>query len=136
MLRSILRFGKILRPQTQPLYIQQYSKLFSRPLYFFSSQPQQKKDLDPKIVDEIETKIFNVLRTSSKCKVDKLSRSATLEELGFDSLDMVEIVVSAEENMGIDINDDEAEKIRTVQDLIQVFYKYKTEKPSSEEKKA
>ena len=135
MFRSVLKLGNLIKAQPQA-YLS-FSKMTYQPLYFFSNQPQQKKDLDPRILDEIETKIFSVLRTSAKCKVDKLSRSATLEELGFDSLDTVEIVVSAEENMGVDINDDEAEKVRTVQDLIQVFYKYKTEKPvASEEKKA
>ena len=49
-------------------------------------------------------------------EVDELS---TLDgDLSLDSLDKVELVMKIEENFGLDIPDEEAEKIRTVQDII------------------
>jgi acyl carrier protein len=45
-----------------------------------------------------------VLKSAAKCDHKKLSRTATFEELGFDSLDGVELVVAMEENFGFDIN--------------------------------
>lgn len=45
-----------------------------------------------------------------------LTRDDTFESLGADSLDMVELVMAFEEEFGIEITDDEAEKIVTVGD--------------------
>jgi acyl carrier protein len=41
-----------------------------------------------------------------------------VEDLGADSLDVVELVMALEEKFDIEIPDDEAEKIQTVQDVI------------------
>lgn len=41
-----------------------------------------------------------------------------IEDLGADSLDTVEIVMAFEEEFGLDIPDDEAEKIATVQQAV------------------
>jgi len=40
------------------------------------------------------------------------------DDLGADSLDLVELIMEMEENFGIQIADDELEKIRTIQDVI------------------
>ncbi len=58
--------------------------------------------------------------------VDKLSvsedqikpESRFIEDLGADSLDVVELVMAIEEKFGIEIPDEDAEKIRTVQDAL------------------
>ena len=44
--------------------------------------------------------------------------SAFVEDLGADSLDTVELVMALEEEFEIDIPDEEAEKIRTFQDVL------------------
>ena len=41
-----------------------------------------------------------------------------VDDLGADSLDTVELIMSFEEEFGVEIPDTEAEKIRTVQDVI------------------
>ena len=41
-----------------------------------------------------------------------------VEDLGADSLDTVELIMSFEEEFGVEIPDTEAEKIKTVQDVI------------------
>lgn len=56
--------------------------------------------------------------------MSKLSRDATFEDLGFDSLDTVELVIAIEENLGVDLTNEEAEKITNVQDAITIFTKY------------
>ena len=46
------------------------------------------------------------------------------DDLGADSLDQVELVMALEENFDIEIPDDAAEKIRTVQDAIDYIDKH------------
>lgn len=41
-----------------------------------------------------------------------------VDDLGADSLDLVELIMAFEEEFGIEILDDDAEKIRTVRDAI------------------
>lgn len=50
---------------------------------------------------------------------DKVTESASfIEDLGADSLDTVELVMAFEEEFGIEIPDDSAEKIVTVGDAV------------------
>ena len=44
--------------------------------------------------------------------------SKFIEDLGADSLDIVELVMALEEKFGIEIPDSDAEKITTVQDAV------------------
>jgi len=41
-----------------------------------------------------------------------------VDDLGLDSLDMVELIMAAEEDFDIEIPDEDAEKVKTVQDAI------------------
>lgn len=52
---------------------------------------------------------------------------AFIDDLGADSLDIVELVMEMEEEFGVEIPDEDAEKIRTVGDAIQ-YVKGKTGK--------
>ncbi len=65
-----------------------------------------------------------MIKSAAKCKIDKLKREATFEELGFDSLDGVELVVAMEEHFGFDITNEEAMKINSVNIAINIFYNY------------
>ena len=56
-------------------------------------------------------------------EADKVTENASfIDDLGADSLDTVELVMAFEEEFGIEIPDDAAEKIQTVGDAI-VFIK-------------
>lgn len=43
--------------------------------------------------------------------------SSFLEDLGADSLDIVQLIMALEEEFGLEISEQDAEKIRTVQDI-------------------
>jgi acyl carrier protein len=49
---------------------------------------------------------------------DVTSDKSFIDDLGADSLDTVELVMAFEEEFGIEIPDEEAEKIKTVQDAV------------------
>lgn len=67
----------------------------------------------------IEKKIKKIISTKLDIKIENITNhSSFLEDLGADSLDIVELIMAFEENFNIEISDNEAEKIRTVQDII------------------
>merc|ERR1712070_937599 len=77
---------------------------------------------DNEIIELVEGKVFEVLKSAAKCDHSKLARTATFEELGFNSLDGVELVIAMEEHFGFDVTNEEAEKIDTVMDAVQIFH--------------
>jgi acyl carrier protein len=68
----------------------------------------------------VETKVKKVIAEKLKnVDIDDVIPEASLiEDLGADSLAIIELVMSMEEVFNIDIEDDDAEKLLTVQDAI------------------
>ena len=64
----------------------------------------EQKFSESEAMELIEAGVFEVLKTAAKCKHDKLSRAASFKDLGFDSLDQVELVVAMEEKFNINIS--------------------------------
>ncbi len=52
------------------------------------------------------------------CKPEAITEDATIESLGADSLDGVELVMQMEEDFSVEISDSEGDKIVTVADAI------------------
>jgi acyl carrier protein len=52
------------------------------------------------------------------------SSASFVDDLGADSLDQVELVMAFEEAFGLEISDEDAEKMRTVQDAIDYIDKH------------
>ncbi len=68
------------------------------------------------LFDEVKEVVVEQLNVSpDEVKED----SKFVEDLGADSLDVVELVMALEEKFDIEIPDEDAEKITTVQDAIQ-----------------
>ena len=51
--------------------------------------------------------------------------AAFVEDLGADSLDQVELVMALEEEFKLEISDEDAEKIKTVQDAVKYISEHK-----------
>ncbi len=51
-------------------------------------------------------------------KEELAPQASFIDDLGADSLDIVELVMAIEEEFDIEIPDDDAEKIQTIQDVI------------------
>lgn len=67
------------------------------------------------VEDKIKSIIVNQLGVEESAVVPK---AKFIEDLGADSLDIVELVMAMEEAFGIDIPDEEAENIRSVTDAV------------------
>jgi len=71
------------------------------------------------MADEIETKVKEIIAEQLSVNADDVTLdSKFIEDLGADSLDLVELVMAFEEEFEMDIPDEEAEKIRTVGDAL------------------
>lgn len=77
-------------------------------------------------LEEVEATVFEVVKRFDKVDPVKVSRVATFEDLGLDSLDAVETVVAMEEKFGVDLEDGEAMKITSIKDAVSVFHKHKS----------
>ena len=66
--------------------------MFRYTRYGFCSTSQNQTEL----MQQVEAKVMEILRSAAKCDQKKLARNATFEQLGFDSLDSVELVVAME----------------------------------------
>ena len=71
-------------------------------------------------MDNIEQQVKKVVAEQlSINEADIKNESAFISDLGADSLDTVELVMALEDTFGIEIPDDQQEKIQTVQDAIE-----------------
>jgi len=69
--------------------------------------------------DNIESKVKEIIVEQLGVNADQLKPEAKfIEDLGADSLDTVELVMAFEEEFGIEVPDEDAEKIETVGDAI------------------
>lgn len=74
---------------------------------------------------EIAEKVKQIISEQLGVEEAEVTSSASFtDDLGADSLDQVELVMALEENFDIEIPDDAAEKIRTVQDAIDYIDKH------------
>ena len=64
-------------------------------------------------------KVRDILVDQLDCEEDKVTMDASVtDDLGADSLDLVDLVMSLEDEFGIEINDDQVETIKTVGDIV------------------
>ena len=70
-------------------------------------------------MSSIEEQVKSIVAEQLGVKEDEVTNDASfVDELGADSLDTVELVMALEEEFEIEIPDEEAEKITTVQQAI------------------
>lgn len=73
---------------------------------------------------DIEARVKEIIVNELGVETEKVNRDASfVEDLGADSLDTVELVMAFEEEFGLDIPDEDAEKMRTVGDAVDYLSK-------------
>jgi NADH dehydrogenase (ubiquinone) 1 alpha/beta subcomplex 1, acyl-carrier protein len=74
--------------------------------------------------NNLELKITEILKRFNTVDASKITQSSSFKDIGLDSLDAVEAVVAMEEILGIELQDEEAFKINSIQDAVSVFSSY------------
>lgn len=70
-------------------------------------------------VEEISERVKSIVAEQLGAAADDVTSKASLiEDLGADSLDIVELVMALEEEYEMEIPDEDAEKIKTVEDIV------------------
>lgn len=64
-------------------------------------------------------KIVNIVVDQLGCDADSVTEdSAIIDDLGADSLDVVEMLMAVEENFGVAVPDEEIPNLKTVRDIM------------------
>lgn len=73
-------------------------------------------------------KVREMLANQLNIEVDKIDEnSRVIEDLGADSLDMIEMLMALEEEFGITVPDDKADSLKTVGDIVKYIDSVKKE---------
>ena len=73
----------------------------------------------------VEERVKSIIVEQLGVDADEVTLEASfVEDLGADSLDTVELIMAFEEEFGVEISDDEAEKIRKVKDAVEYIEKH------------
>ena len=73
----------------------------------------------------IEARVKEIICEQLGVSEEEVTPEASfIEDLGADSLDLVELVMALEEEYDIEVSDEDAEKIRTVQDAVDYIGKH------------
>jgi acyl carrier protein len=72
----------------------------------------------------VEERVKSIIVEQLGVDAEEVNPDASfVEDLGADSLDTVELIMAFEEEFGVEISDDEAEKIRKVRDAVEYIDK-------------
>jgi acyl carrier protein len=79
------------------------------------------EDKNKELVEKVKQIISEQLGVD---EAEVTSSASFVDDLGADSLDQVELVMAFEEAFGLEISDEDAEKMRTVQDAVDYIDKH------------
>lgn len=71
-------------------------------------------------------KIIDLIAQELSIDKKRINEQSTLASLGADSLDIVEIIMKLEEQFGLEIKDEDAEKMKTVKDVVDYVHERRT----------
>lgn len=71
-------------------------------------------------------RIVNLIVQELKIEPNDVRVNASFQDLGVDSLDMVQIIMKCEELFGLEIPDDVAEKFHSINDVVDYINQHRT----------
>jgi len=69
-------------------------------------------------IQDTRDKVIAIAAQKLDIDISRIKSDATLQELGADSLDLVEIIMKVEEDFGIEVDDEKAEQLKTLDDVV------------------
>jgi len=67
----------------------------------------------------MEQKVINLVSEATKVDAGKISAATSfIDDLNLDSLDIVELMMKMEDEFGVEIPEEDAEGLKTVQDVV------------------
>ena len=76
--------------------------------------------------DDTQAKVIAIVAEKLRIPKENIKPEVTFKDLGADSLDTVDIIMSFEEAFGLEIADDDAEKIATIGQAIDLLHNNRT----------
>ena len=84
------------------------------------------------MAEAVADRVRAIIAEQLGVKIEEVTDAASfIDDLGADSLDTVELVMALEEEFGIEIPDEDAEKMTTVGDAVKYIEKKASATPSS-----
>ncbi len=78
------------------------------------------------MASSVEARVKEIVCEQLGVSEDEVTQEASfIEDLGADSLDIVELVMALEEEYELEISDEDAEKIKTVHDVVNYIDSHK-----------
>lgn len=77
-------------------------------------------------MEDTQKKVTAIIAEKLSIPADNITLESTFKDLGADSLDIVEIIMAFEENFGVEIKDEDAEKIKCVGEAVNLIQKFRT----------
>lgn len=69
--------------------------------------------------ESVEQRVLRVIATTRRVPLDTVHAESTFEELGIDSLDRINILFELEGEFDIEIDDEQAKQVTTLQQMIE-----------------
>lgn len=76
--------------------------------------------------DNIESQVKDIIATQLSVEPEKVTSEAKfIEDLGADSLDIVELVMAFEDKFSVEVPDEDTEKLKSVKDVVDYIEQHK-----------
>ena len=68
--------------------------------------------------ETIQDRVLKVIATTQRLPTERVTPDSSFEELGIDSMDSINILFDLESEFDIEIDDEDAKKIRTIPEMV------------------
>ena len=75
---------------------------------------------------DTRSKVIAIVEQKLNQDKDTIEQAHSFQDLGADSLDMVEIIMELEEQFDIEINDEDAEKLTNLNEVVEYIHKLRS----------
>lgn len=85
-------------------------------------EPQRGKlpdTVQEKAPESVQDRVLRVIATTRRVPLDTVRPDSTFEELGIDSLDRINILFELEGEFDIEIDDEQAKQVTTLQQMVE-----------------